>query len=135
MSLHYKPMMGRGTSVAKDGKTLANDTVRQPSAQFGMWLREQRMKRGLTQKQLAGLVGTTDNHISDIENGIRKMSPERYPRFAKILSIPREQFIKRVLFAYDPFSYRMLWPGKRIENLLSGVPERIGEAMATEEQD
>ena len=22
MSLHYKPMMGRGTSVAKDGKTL-----------------------------------------------------------------------------------------------------------------
>jgi hypothetical protein len=34
---------------------------------------------------------------------------------------------------YDPFSYRMLWPGKRIENLLSGVPERIGEAMASEE--
>jgi transcriptional regulator with XRE-family HTH domain len=128
-------MMGRGTSAGKDGRTLANDTVRQLSMQFGMWLREQRLKRGLTQKQLAEMVGTTDNHISDIENGIRKMSPERYPQFAKILGVPREEFIKRVLFAYDPFSYRMLWPGKHIENLLSGVPERISEAMATEKRD
>ena len=108
---------------------LSNDTVRRLMLDLGGYIRIMRVKQGLTQRGLAAKVGVTDNHVSDIENGIRKISPERYRQFAEALGQDRAEFGKRVLLHYDPFTYREIFGGKRVEDILSGVPERIQEAI------
>ncbi len=114
----------------KSGRKLTNDIVKRLQLELGAYMRQLREARGLTQRQLAGLVGVTDNHISDIENGVRKMSPERYEQFAKQLGVDRSEFGKRILLHYDPFTYKMLYPGsKKVDAILSMIPERITEAL------
>jgi len=133
MSRYYKPTMGRAHSRDTKGRLLANDTVKRLQLEFGAYMASLREARGMTQKQVADLVGVTDNHVSDIENGVRKISPERYEQFAKVFGVDRHEFGKRVLFHYDPFAYKLLFGGKRIEAVLSAVPERIAEAYGADE--
>ena len=133
MSRYYKPTMGRGHSRDKQGRVLANDTVKRLQLEFGAYMASLREARGMTQKQVADLVGVTDNHVSDIENGVRKISPERYDQFAKVYQVDRHEFGKRILFHYDPFAYKLLFGGKRIDAVLSSVPERIAEAYGADD--
>lgn len=127
MSTFYKPTMGRGFSMDKSGKVLTNDIVKRLQLELGAYMRTLREAKGLTQRQLAAQVGVTDNHISDIENGVRKMSPERYGQFASVLGVDKVEFGKRILLHYDPFTYQLLFGGRRVANILSAVPDRIAD--------
>lgn len=129
MGTYYKPTMGRGYSLDTSGRKLLNDTIKRLQLELGAYMRQLREAKGLTQRQLAAQVGVTDNHISDIENGVRKMSPERYVQFAKVLGVERPEFGKRILLHYDPFTYELLFGGRKVEAILSAVPERITEAV------
>jgi transcriptional regulator with XRE-family HTH domain len=76
---------------------------------FGFYVRGLRAASGWTQEELAKLVGVTDNHISDIENGNRKLSPERYAQFADVFGIDRADFGKMILQHYDPLTYELIF--------------------------
>ena len=130
MSRYYKPTMGRGHTVDTKGRVLSNDIVKRLQLELGAYLKELREATGMTQKQVSQIVGTTDNHISDIENGIRKISPERYEQFAKVYGVDRVEFGKRILLHYDPFTYKLLFGGRKVDAILSAIPERISEAVA-----
>lgn len=53
-------------------------------------LQEVRMKRGLSQEQVANLVGMTQSNYSRKENGSSKISSNEWERFSKILDVPLE---------------------------------------------
>lgn len=127
MSTYYRPTAGRGHQVdPKSGRVLSNSTIKRLQLELGAYMRQLREAKGLTQREVAQLVNVTDNHISDVENGIRKMSPERYLQFAKVFGVDPQEFGKRVLFHYDPFTYQTIFGGKKVAALLSEIPDRIG---------
>jgi transcriptional regulator with XRE-family HTH domain len=126
MSIHYKPTQGRAMVTSASGKVSINETVKRLQYEVGAYIREQREKLGITQRDLAKIVGVTNNHISDIENGHRKLSPERYIEMAKALQVEREEFGKMLLLHYDPYTYRMIFGGRRVDRILAEVPDRIG---------
>jgi len=94
MSKFYKPAQGAAN--------------RQQMLAFGQYVRDLRLARDLTQAQVGKLVGVTNNHISDIENGVRKLSPERYAQFAQVFEIPPRDFALCILQHYDPHAHAML---------------------------
>jgi DNA-binding XRE family transcriptional regulator len=53
----------------------------------GVALRGARSKEGLTQKQLAALVGIAQHHISEMENGKRPIGKETAKKLAEALGI------------------------------------------------
>ena len=125
MSVHYKPTSGRSRETDSKGRVQINETMQRLQLEVGAFIREKREALGITQKELGRLIGVTNNHISDIENGHRKVSPERYMEFVKILGLDREAFGKMVLLHYDPVTYRLLFGGRKVEAILSATPDRI----------
>lgn len=55
---------------------------------LGERIRELRKAKGLTQEQLAELVGVEPRHISRVEGGYSSPSIERLARIAEILEVP-----------------------------------------------
>ena len=56
-------------------------------------IKNYRLKRKLTQSELAGRVGISINFLSDIENGKRWISPASIVKFSRVLNIePYELF-------------------------------------------
>lgn len=56
-------------------------------------LRGSRYKEGLTQKQLAELIGIPQRHISEMENGKRPIGKEMAKRLGKALNISYKVFL------------------------------------------
>ena len=54
---------------------------------FGSRLKEKRKEKKLTQKQLAGLIGSKHNSVSDWENGKNKPDPDTIERICEVLDI------------------------------------------------
>jgi DNA-binding XRE family transcriptional regulator len=56
-------------------------------------LRAYRYREGLTQKQLAGLTGIRQHHISEFENGKRSIGKDRAKRLAEALHCDYRQLL------------------------------------------
>jgi DNA-binding XRE family transcriptional regulator len=56
-------------------------------------LRAYRTREGLTQKQLAGLTGIPQHHISEMENGKRSIGKERAKKLAEALHCDYRQLL------------------------------------------
>lgn len=52
-----------------------------------------RQKKGLTQKDVAGAIGTTANQISRLENGERKLAPKWLERLSKVLNCTKAELL------------------------------------------
>lgn len=87
--------------------------VRPPSElkrEGGKWLRALRERRGLSQKQLAALVGVQNSvFISQLENGRVRIPPERYDVWAEAYGLPSYEFVKALMSFYDPITHRLLF--------------------------
>lgn len=59
----------------------------------GVSLRGSRYKEGLTQKQLADMIGVPQRHISMMENGKRPIGKEMAKRLGKALNISYKVFL------------------------------------------
>jgi plasmid maintenance system antidote protein VapI len=59
----------------------------------GVCLRGSRYKEGLTQKQLAELIGAPQRHISEMENGKRTIGKGMARRLGKALNIGYKVFL------------------------------------------
>ncbi len=61
---------------------------------FGEILKELRLKKGLTQQQLADYAGIDRAYISELERGLLMPSVETVFRIAKVLKIKPQQIIE-----------------------------------------
>ena len=78
----------------------------------GIWLKELREKRGLSQRQLAQLVGADYyTFISQLETGRGRIPPDRYRQWADALGIDAADLVKTLMQYYDPITYDILFGG------------------------
>jgi transcriptional regulator with XRE-family HTH domain len=81
----------------------------------GVWLKERRERRGLSQRQLAKLIGAEYyTFVSQLENGRGRIPPDRYLEWATALDIEPAEFVRTLMRYYDPVTHRILFgtPGK-----------------------
>ncbi len=88
----------------------AGHDVQKLRREAGKWLKEQRERSGLTQRQLAESVGVEYyTFISQLEVGRGRIPPDRYERWATALHIRPADFVKQLMRFYDPETYRLLF--------------------------
>ena len=76
----------------------------------GTWLRELREKRGLSQRQLAKLVGAEYyTFVSQLETGRGRIPPDRYRRWAETLQVEPAEFVRTLMKYYDPVTFSILF--------------------------
>ena len=64
------------------------------SAKFGKKVREIRLKKDMSQGDVAKLLGVHPSYISGIERGARNMALKNIERLAKALGVPIEELVK-----------------------------------------
>src|SRR5215467_15153577 len=78
--------------------------------QAGVWLRELREMRGLSQRELAARVGAEYyTFISQLETGRGRIPPDHYLIWAHALGIDKREFVRTLMSYYDPVTYRILF--------------------------
>jgi transcriptional regulator with XRE-family HTH domain len=88
----------------------ASADVQELRREGGRWLKELRETVGLSQRELAQLVGAEYyTFISQLETGRGRIPPDRYHIWAEALKIPPKEFVQNVLRFYDPVTYGILF--------------------------
>ena len=76
----------------------------------GRWLKARREAQGLSQRQLAELLGTEYyTFVSQLETGRGRIPPDKYRIWAKSLGMDVRDFVVAVLPFYDPVTYEILF--------------------------
>ena len=76
----------------------------------GLWLRQKRESAGLSQRELANLVGIDYyTFISQIEAGRGKVPAERFASYAKALNVPPREFATTMLRYNEPHIFAMIF--------------------------
>jgi transcriptional regulator with XRE-family HTH domain len=84
--------------------------VQQLRREGGRWLKERRESLGLSQRQLAELVGAEYyTFISQLETGRGRIPPDRYDDWGRALKMRGSDFVRQILRYYDPITYNMLF--------------------------
>ena len=91
---------------------LAATQVQELRREGGRWLKQCRENAGLSQRQLAELVGAEYyTFISQLETGRGRIPPDRYHLWARALKISPKEFVRNILRFYDPVTYGILFDG------------------------
>jgi transcriptional regulator with XRE-family HTH domain len=76
----------------------------------GRWLKAQRERVGLSQRQLSNEVGTEYyTFISQLESGRGRIPPDRYLVWAEALKMSPREFVQAIMRFYDPVTYEILF--------------------------
>jgi transcriptional regulator with XRE-family HTH domain len=76
----------------------------------GRWLRELRERAGLSQRELAGLVGMEYyTFVSQLENGRGRIPPDRLHVWANALHVAPREFVRTLMRYYDPVTFEILF--------------------------
>ena len=76
----------------------------------GQWLKGLRVKRGLSQRELAVAVGAEYyTFISQLENGRGRIPPDRYETWAAALGLPVWNLVFNIMRYYDPVTFEILF--------------------------
>lgn len=76
----------------------------------GLWLKEKRDAAGVSQRELARLLGFEYyTFISQLENGRGRVPANKYRDYAAALGVDEKLFVKQLLMFYDPVSYEILF--------------------------
>jgi transcriptional regulator with XRE-family HTH domain len=95
--------------------------TQQLRSEAGRWLRSLREQRGLSQRELAALVGTEYyTFVSQLENGRGRIPPDRYRAWAEALGVEPKAFVRGLMYFYDPVTYEILFGGDKPEMLAAG---------------
>jgi transcriptional regulator with XRE-family HTH domain len=87
--------------------------TRKLRSEAGLWLRELREKRGLSQRALARKVGSEYyTFISQLELGRGRVPPDRYLLWADALGIAPRDFVRGLMSYYDPVTYDIMFGGE-----------------------
>ena len=75
-----------------------------------LWLKERREAIGLSQRQLAELVGAEYyTFISQLETGRGRIPPARYVDWANALQVEPRKFVYTLMRFYDPITFQILF--------------------------
>lgn len=85
-----QPMIGRSENKAAKPLNRANDTDRHVGAR----IRERRIMLGLSQQQMADLIGVTYQQAHKYERGINRISAGRLYEIAQVLGVPVSYFFE-----------------------------------------
>ena len=92
----------------------AEPRSKQLRKQAGTWLKELRGRAGLSQIQLADVLGFKYyTFISQVENGFGRVPVESMEAWAKALGVDPTDFAKRLLSFYEPELHRLLFEVKK----------------------
>ena len=92
----------------------AEPQAKQLRKQAGAWLKELRRRAGLSQIQLADVLGFKYyTFISQVENGFGRVPVESMEAWAKALGVEPASFDKQLLSFYEPELYRLLFEVKK----------------------
>ncbi len=92
----------------------------------GHWLKELREKRGLSQRQLAKLVGAEYyTFVSQLETGRGRIPPDRYRQWAEGLGVEPAEFVRTLLRFYDPVTYGILFGDSEKVDSEKVNPEKV----------
>ncbi|MEM6945888.1 MAG: helix-turn-helix transcriptional regulator [Pseudomonadota bacterium] len=87
----------------------SDDPTKDLRRRFGRWLKLRREERGVTQADLAGLLGLKYySFISQVENGLGRIPQSLYGPWAKALGIDDEEFAWMALSHLEPGLFQML---------------------------
>lgn len=112
-------------------QSLSDTETQQLRRSGGVWLRSLREARGLSQRDLAALVGIEYyTFVSQLERGGGRVPPDRYEVWAKALGVEAKSFVKSLMFYYDPLTYRLIFAGESPDHLTSAEPIRPQQASA-----
>ncbi|MFT0891713.1 helix-turn-helix domain-containing protein [Pseudochelatococcus sp. G4_1912] len=76
----------------------------------GRWLKEKRESAGLSQRQLADILGVEYyTFISQIETGHGRIPPDRYESWAGAIGLSLSEFVREILRYYDPVTFCILF--------------------------
>ena len=109
---HVQPRShaGRQTPVYAHYQRLDSEEVLELRREGGRYLKELREAQGLSQRQLAALVGAEYyTFISQLETGRGRIPPDRYRAWAEALKIEPREFVRNVMRFYDPMTYEILF--------------------------
>jgi len=82
--------------------------------QAGTWLKELRAKAGLSQIQLAKILGLKYyTFVSQVENGFGRVPVESMEAWANALGVDSSHFAKHLIQFYEPELHRLLFEVKR----------------------
>jgi len=74
------------------------------------WLRDQRLRAGLSQRDLADRLGLPFQDLaSGYEGGQRRVPPELYIAWARALGLAPKVFARTMLGFYDPITHDLLF--------------------------
>jgi transcriptional regulator with XRE-family HTH domain len=80
----------------------------------GTWLKELRGRAGLSQIELARVLGFKYyTFISQVENGFGRVPTESLEQWARALGVEPSEFARELLSYYDPELYRLLFEVQR----------------------
>src|SRR3954464_1343525 len=86
------------------------EEVQELRREGGRYLRELREARGLSQRQMATLIGADFyTFVSQIETGRGRIPPDRYRAWAEALGIEVRPFVQTLMRFYDPLTYEILF--------------------------
>ena len=107
----------QGISAAP-GETMqfakAESEAKQLRIQAGGWLKELRAAAGLSQIQLAQILGFKYyTFISQVENGFGRVPTESLEAWARALGAEPSSFARKLLSYYEPELHRLLFEVKR----------------------
>lgn len=81
----------------------------------GKWLRELREAQGLSQSELAQLVGVKYyTFISQLETGRGRIPPDKYRVWSEALGLPVKDFVKHLFQYYDPVTFEILFADEAV---------------------
>jgi ribosome-binding protein aMBF1 (putative translation factor) len=106
----------------KRGKTMYGNPQRRTITEVqdlrrdgGRWLKEQRDRAGLSQRQLAERVGADYyTFISQLETGRGRIPPDRYRLWARALGQEPRDFVRELMRYYDPITHDILFEGNGV---------------------
>ncbi|MBB3809095.1 helix-turn-helix domain-containing protein [Pseudochelatococcus contaminans] len=82
----------------------------------GRWLKQRREEVGLSQRELAALVGAEYyTFVSQLESGRGRVPPERYRAWATALQMQPRDFVRTILRYYDILTYEILFEDEEVQ--------------------
>ena len=102
-----KPMMDRSNTPPGGGMLV--DLAYEYRKTIGNRIRNLRIEKGLTQRELGDLIDLTPTGLSALELGRSSVSPERYAHLADVFKLSRTDWGKWLLRYTDPYLYALMF--------------------------
>lgn len=87
----------------------------------GRWLRELREAAGLSQRELADVLGVVNYaFVAQLEAGRTQLPPEAYKAMAQALGLAPADFVRELMRFYDPVTHKILFGARAPEDAIFG---------------